>query len=152
MEHDRFRGPGWAGADEAVIDDRSSPETLRERIGGTERRMFLAVEGGRVVGFAATRWKGVGPAELVGMVVLQEIVVLQEMVGREIETPQLHANSHRRRDDGAMSVWVRTEADNERALGFYRGRGRGFGGERRVVEDVGGTDIVLTELRRPLDE
>lgn len=65
--------PGWAGADPEVIEELTRPETLRERIGGPERRMFLARSGERVVGFAATRWSGTGPAELSGIVVLQEM-------------------------------------------------------------------------------
>jgi len=136
--------PGWAGADEEVIDDLTRPSVLRERIGGPERRMFLAVEADRVVAFAATRWSGTGPAELAG------IVVLQEMVGRGIGTPLLGLALERLQAEGATTVFVRTEADNERALGFYRARG--FGSERHVIEHVEGAALELTELSRPIGE
>lgn len=132
--------PGWAGADEEVMEDLTRRETLRERIGGPVRRMFLATVDERVVAFAATRWTGRGPAELAG------IVVLQEMVGQGIGTPLLRASLDRLAADGAVAVFVRTEADNERALGFSRANG--FGDERTVHETVNGNDVVLTELRR----
>lgn len=135
--------PGWAGADPDVIEYLTRPETLRERIGGPERRMFLAVAGERVVAFAATRWSGEGPAELAG------IVVLQEMVGQGIGTPLLELALEQLRTDGASKVFVRTEVDNERALGFYRARG--FGDERNLTEQVEGTEVVVTELTRPID-
>ncbi len=134
--------PGWAGADEEVIDFLTTPENLRERIGGPDRRMYLAVTGRRVVGFAATPRAGAGPAELAG------IVVLQEMVGQGIGTPLLEAALDGLRADGADSVFVRTEADNDRALDFYRSCG--FGDERELSEDVEGTEVVVTELRRSI--
>jgi ribosomal protein S18 acetylase RimI-like enzyme len=120
--------PGWAGADVEVIEQLTQSEALRERIGGPERRMFLAVADQPVVAFAATRWSGEGPAQLAG------IVVLQEMVGQGIGTPLLQVAIERLRADGASSVFVRTEVDNERALGFYRASG--FGDERNLSEDV----------------
>ncbi len=134
--------PGWAGADDDVIEYLTRSESLMERIGGPERRMFLAVEEERVVAFAATRWSGEGPAELAG------IVVLQEMVGKGIGTPLLKAATERLRADGATSVFVRTEADNERALGFYRARG--FGDERNLTEAVEGAEVNVTELWMPI--
>lgn len=134
--------PGWAGADDDVIELLTRPDTLRDRIGGPHRRMFVAVDDGRVVGFSATRWRGHGPAELAG------IVVLQDMVGRGIGTPLVEAALGRLRDDGAPSVFVRTEVDNERALGFYRARG--FGDAGRLTEEVEGTEVVVAELRRSL--
>ncbi len=134
--------PGWAGADDDVIEYLTRADTLRERIGGPQRRMFLAVADQRVVAFAATRWSGEGPAEVAG------IVVLQEMVGRGIGTPLLQMAIERLRADGAASVFVRTEVDNERALGFYRARG--FGDERTLTEVVEGTEVRVTELRMPI--
>ncbi len=135
--------PGWTGADDDVIDEIAGVDALRARIGGPERRMFVALDGDRVVAFAATRWAGEGPAELAG------IVVLQEMVGMGIGTPLLELALDRVRHDGAVSVYVRTEADNDRALGFYRSRG--FVDEHDVVEEVEGQQVRLTELRRSLD-
>lgn len=133
--------PGWAGASDEVIESLTDPELIRSRIGGPERRMHLAMVGARVVGFAATRSAG-AESELAG------IVVLQDMVGRGIGTPLLQAALTGLRADGATSVFVRTEADNERALAFYRARG--FGDERSVKEEVEGTAVELIELRRDL--
>jgi len=52
--------PGWAGADQQVIEHLARPETLGERIGGPERQMLLAFEDQRVVTFAATQRNGEG--------------------------------------------------------------------------------------------
>ena len=134
--------PGWAGADPDVIEHLTRPDKLKERIGGPERRMFLAVADQRIVAFAATRWSGEGTAELAG------IIVLQEMVGQGIGTPLLQVAIERLRADGASSVFVRTEVDNERALGFYRSRG--FSDERNLTEDVEGTEVAVIELWRPI--
>lgn len=134
--------PGWAGASEEAIAELTRPEVLRDRVGGPQRRMFLARDRDRVVGFSATRIGAGGGAELVG------IVVLQEMLGRGIGTPLLTTAVDRLRADGVEWVMVRTEADNERAIGFYRARG--FEGDRRVVDDVEGTMVELVELTRSL--
>ncbi len=122
--------PGWAGADPDVIEHLSQPETLRERIGGPERRLFHADADERVVAFAATRWGGEGSAEPAG------IVVLQEMVGKVTGTPVLHEAIDRLRAGGASSVCALTEVDNERVLGCSRARG--FGDERNLTEYVDG--------------
>ncbi len=47
--------PGFVGASDQVIADLTTAEAFAERIGGPERRMFLAWEDERVVGFAATK-------------------------------------------------------------------------------------------------
>lgn len=134
--------PGWAGASEEVIEELTRPEVLAARVGGPDRRMFIAVVDGRVAGFSATRRDDDDTAELAG------IVVLQDMVGRGIGTPLLDEALTALRSDGVERVVLKTEATNERAIGFYRARG--FGEERRFVEDVEGIPTELVELSRQL--
>jgi ribosomal protein S18 acetylase RimI-like enzyme len=134
--------PGWAGASDEVIEDISSPETIRSRIGGPDRRMFLAWAGSRVVGFAATRRTSRTSVELAG------IVVLADLVGRGVGTPLLGAAVQAATDEGFDRMTVRTEANNDRALGFYRSRG--FEERAGVTEQVGDTQVELVELDRAL--
>jgi len=141
----RSSGPnalGWAGASEEVIAELTAPDAIRARIGGPDRRMFLAWEGDRVVGFSATLVVDGETVELVG------IIVLQSMLGRGVGTPLLEAAVRSVDEAGFRRVLVKTEATNERALGFYRSRG--FSDSRIVIEDVEGTPMELAELIRTL--
>ena len=134
--------PGWAGASEAVIAGLTTPEAIRERIGGPERRMFLAWDENRVVAFAATRSEDEETVELVG------IIVLQDMLGHGIGTPLLEGAVQWATEAGFRQMSVKTEATKERAQGFYRSRG--FIDSRVLIEDVEGTAMELSELIRTL--
>lgn len=106
--------PGFAGADDDVIAEISAPETIKERIGGPERRMFLARLDRTVVGFSASRRLTAETVELAG------IVVLQSMVGQGIGRPLAEATIEAARSRGFRRMTVSTEVDNDRALGFYQ--------------------------------
>jgi len=134
--------PGWAGASEEVIAELTTSEAIQARVGGPDRRMFLAWEESRVVGFAATRTEDEETVELVG------IIVLQDMLGHGIGTPLLEGAVQSATETGFRRLSVKTEATNERALGFYRSRG--FTDSRVLVEDVEGTSMELAELIRTL--
>jgi len=134
--------PGWAGADEAAIDELTRPDVLADRVAGPGRRMFLSRDGGRVVGFAAVRTDVDNRVELAG------IAVLQSVIGRGISGPLLDATVEWASECGFHTVVVKTEADNDRALRFYRDRG--FVDHARMVEDVEGELIELIELPREL--
>ncbi len=134
--------PGWAGASEEVIGELTTVDAIQARVGGPDRRMFLAWSGSRVVAFAATRTEDDRTVELVG------IVVLQDMLGRGVGTPLLESAVHSATQEGFERMLVKTEATNERALGFYRSRG--FGPSRTLTEEVEGTSIELAELIRAL--
>jgi len=135
--------PGWAGATEAVMSELTATEVLRARIGGPDRRMFLAWMEDRVVGFAATR-----VLEAADTVELAGIVVLEEMAGRGIGTPLVDAAAAAAARAGAGEMLVKTETTNERALGFYRSRG--FVDRGTSVEHVEGTSVEVAELVRAL--
>ena len=134
--------PGWAGASDEVMAQITAPEAIAARVGGPERRMFLAWEAGRVVGFAATRVQDPETVELAG------IVVLPEAIGTGVGTPLLEAAEKSGRSGGATRMTVRTEADNERALGFYRSKG--FRATGDVVEQVEGIEVTVTVLEHTM--
>lgn len=130
--------PGWAGASEEVIRELTEPGALRSRLGGPDRRMFLAWDGDRVVGFSATRELDDATIELAG------IVVLQGRLGHGIGTELLEVAIASARQ--ARSEWmvVRTETSNARAADFYRSHG--FGEETTMTEVVDGREMDLIEL------
>ncbi|MCB2223421.1 MAG: GNAT family N-acetyltransferase [Actinobacteria bacterium] len=130
--------PGWAGASEETMRAITDPDALRERVGGPSRRMFLAWDGQEVVGFSATRADG-GEAELAG------IVVREDRTGRGLGGPLLEAAVEAVAERGAAVVVVKTEAANDRALGFYEHHG--FTRTRTFTEDVEGTQVEVCELR-----
>jgi GNAT superfamily N-acetyltransferase len=134
--------PGWAGASEEVMDELAAPEALRARIGGPEHRMFLALEGDEVIAFAATRRRNEESVELAG------IVVRQDRLGHGVGTPLLEEAVSAVTAAGFGTMVVRTEADNERALGFYRARG--FDPGDLLVEEVEGISVEVRELVRAL--
>jgi len=134
--------PGWAGADPEVVAAIAAPEAIAARVGGPEHRMFLAWDGDRVVGFAATRRIDAETIELAG------VIVLASMVGHRIGTPLLDAAVRAATRLGYSRMVVSTETDNDRALGFYEARSFvRTGSERRSVE---GTDVEVALLERTL--
>jgi ribosomal protein S18 acetylase RimI-like enzyme len=130
------------GVDENAIPHLTAPDVLMERITGLGRWMFLAWDDERVVGFAALRSIDETSVELAG------IIVLGDMLGRGIGTLLLVAAVEAATASGFQRVVVRTEATNERALVFYRHHG--FGDDRSVVENVGGTRVALVEMARAI--
>ena len=134
--------PGWSGATEDVMAELTDPETLRAQIGGPGRRMFLAWEDGRVIAFAATRMMTPAVVEVAG------IVVLQYALGRGVGSPLLETAVAASREAGFEQMVVRTEADNDRAAGFYRSRG--FTDDGAVTEVVEGIELDVLQFSRDL--
>jgi ribosomal protein S18 acetylase RimI-like enzyme len=121
----------------------TEPEAIRARLGGPERRMFLAWQNNEVVGFAATRVIDEANCELAG------IVVLQSAIGSGHGSPLLAAARASAAANGHHHMVVRTEADNHRALGFYESHGFVAGDTRH--EEVEGIPVDLVELGLHLD-
>jgi GNAT superfamily N-acetyltransferase len=134
--------PGFAGASEEVMRELTSPELLRERIGGPDRRMFLAWDGDRVIGFSATRRVGSQTVELAG------VVVLQSLLGRGVGTPLVEEAARVVADEGYRRMIVRTETTNDRALHFYESRG--FRRTQPTTQLVEGETVEVWELLRDL--
>jgi GNAT superfamily N-acetyltransferase len=97
--------------------------------------VYITVEEGAVVGFCSLSEMGGGSVELSG------IVVLESMTGRGIGSGLLRSAREGARAEGHSRMVVRTEAFNERAIEFYRGRGFEVKGSR--LEDVRGTKVEL---------
>jgi len=135
------RAPGLTGATDEVIAEISAPEALRERIGGPERRVFLARIGTEVVGFAATRRLDRTSVELAG------IMVHPDRRGG-VGMPLLEAAVRAARRSAYRRMAVHTETDNDGALRFYRKAG--FTPLRRHTVDVEGTAVDVWELERDL--
>jgi ribosomal protein S18 acetylase RimI-like enzyme len=134
--------PGFAGATDQVIAELTAPDAVLERLGGPDKRMFLAWEQGEVVGFAANRRVDTTTVELAG------IIVLPEAAGRGVGAALVAAAFSSARSDDYRTMIVRTEVSNDRALGFYQAHGFVVG--ESTVEVVEGTPIVVEELTRKL--
>ncbi|MDJ0953477.1 MAG: GNAT family N-acetyltransferase [Acidimicrobiia bacterium] len=130
--------PGFTGATEEIIAEIAAPDAIRSRIGGPERRMFLAYRGGQVVGFAAAKTRNEDEIELAG------IVVLQAMVGSGVGTSLVQAAVQACRKLGFAKMTVSTEVDNQRAVAFYQARGFRLAGESTA--EVAGTVFAVTNL------
>ncbi len=137
-EEARPDAPGFAGATEEAIRALTNRESIAKRVGGPNRRMFIAREAEKVVGFSANRAVDDDLVELAG------IVVLESMTGRRIGTGLCRIAIETARREGYRRMRVRTEVDNERALGFYKSQG--FKPIRSLTETVGDTEVVVTEL------
>ena len=134
--------PGFAGATEEVIDEIAAPEAIRARIGGPQRRMFLAWQEDRVVGFAATRRLTGDSIELAG------VVVLQSLLGGGVGTVLFEAAAESARTNEFRRMTVSTETDNDRALRFYERCG--FSVVGTSTTDAAGTDIEVWNLEMEL--
>jgi GNAT superfamily N-acetyltransferase len=133
--------PGLTGATDEVIAEISRPEEIRLRLGGPERRIFLARRSGRVIGFAATRRLDEITTELAG------IMVHPRQRGG-VGTPLLAVAVAAAADDGARRMVVHTEAANHGAIAFYLARR--FRPVQRGVDRVEGVDVEVLELERDL--
>jgi ribosomal protein S18 acetylase RimI-like enzyme len=134
--------PGFAGATDEVIRELTTQSAIVERLGGPDRRMFLAWVGQRVVGFSATTRIDNDNVELAG------IIVLQSTIGRGIGTALVAETVASCRAAGYHRMIVKTETDNKQALGFYEGLG--FTPLRTTEEDAGGVTVDVWELERSL--
>jgi len=134
--------PGFAGASDEVIAELATPDAIRERIGGPDRRMFLAWENGRVVGFAAAKRVDTDSVELAG------IIVLPSCTGRGVGAELVNEALRSARSESYRSVIVRTETTNDSARAFYEALG--FVLERSTIEHVDDISVEVWELSRDL--
>jgi ribosomal protein S18 acetylase RimI-like enzyme len=134
--------PGFAGATDVVIAELTTPEMIEPRIGGPDRRMFLAWNGDEAVGFCATRREDTTTVEMAG------IIVLGSYSSRGIGTQLVREAIRRVSSESYSRMLVRTEIDNQRARGFYESLGFvNMGSTVEVVEDQ---SIEVRELERAL--
>jgi N-acetylglutamate synthase-like GNAT family acetyltransferase len=136
--------PGFTGATEDVIAELTQPELIRQRIEGKGRRLFIAIEADRIIGFAATRRINTSDIELAG------VVVLQSRIGEGIGTRLLRLATAAASEAGYSRMQVRTETTNDAARSFYEASGFTLGGT--TIEQVDVTDVAVWELWRPLQD
>ncbi len=134
--------PGFVGATDAVIDELTTREAIVARMGGPERRMYLAWIDGDVVGFAATRRVDEVEVELAG------VVVLSGVAGRGIGTQLVELAVASALSEGYERMFVHTEVANDRALSLYERLG--FTRTAVISEEVDGSDVEVWELERDL--
>lgn len=134
--------PGFAGATEDVIAEITTPELIRSRLGGPDRRMYIAKQDDRIVGFASTR------AETTTVVELSGVIVLEELIGTGVGGMLVEAAIDASAKHGFQAMTVSTEVDNDRARSFYEQKG--FEPIGRAVELVGETTVEVVNLRRKL--
>ncbi len=135
--------PGFVGATDQIIEELITPEAVRQRIGGPERRMFLAWDGEEVVGFGATRRVDDETVELAG------VIVLESYSGRGIGSGLIDEAMDRVRAEGYRRMIVRTEVTNERARAVYEARGFAVSGS--MSEAVEGEAVEVWELSRDIN-
>lgn len=95
-----------------------------------------------MVGFSGNRRVNDETVELSG------IVVLESATGRGMGSLLLESARGAALRDGYRRMLVKTEAFNERALGFYEGKG--FVEKGRSTADVEGARVELVELELSL--
>ncbi len=134
--------PGFAGATDAVIAELTTPSAISARVGGPQRRMYLAWDGDSVVGFSATTHVDDGTIELAG------VIVLARTSGQGIGTRLVAAAVAAAAAHGYRRMIVRTEVTNDRARHLYERSG--FTMERMLVEYVADTAVDVCELEKPL--
>lgn len=134
--------PGYAGATDETVKELTARENLAKRIGGPDRRMFIAMERDRIVGFSANRRMDSELVELAGL------VVLESRWGRGIGTRLFKAAVEAARQDGYRQMRVRTEADNYRAIRFYESKSFTF--VKSLTEEIGDVTVEGWELVRDL--
>jgi ribosomal protein S18 acetylase RimI-like enzyme len=133
---------GWAGATEDTIHEISSEEHLMELVSDSKLKFFVSEENGEITGFAVNRVQDGSTIELAG------IIVRDDLLGKGIGSLLISQCIESARDAGFASMVVKTEASNERAIGFYMKRG--FVRIGNAVETVENSKIDLAMLRRVL--
>lgn len=134
--------PGFAGVTDDIMTELTARDAMLKRFEDPNRAVFLAREGDRMIGFAATRVMGEDAVELAG------IIVAPSAEGRGVGAALVEAARRRAVTKGHSTMIVRTETSNERALAFYRHLG--FTPVRTTVEDVDGQAVDVWELEARL--
>ncbi len=133
---------GWTGARDEDIEQIASEAFLEGLLVDAQSDVVVAEEGGRLVGMSVSRLTGAGIVELSGM------IVLQSRLGMGIGGGLIELAEDAALRRGALKMTVKTEAENERALGFYKSRG--FKVESTAVERVSEMNVRLTRLKLEL--
>jgi len=122
-------GLGWAGATESNIQEISSEEFVSSLLSNPETKVFAFSQGGRILGIAVNRKMDESTVELAG------IIVQQDSLGQGIGTALLKIAITSAKELGFLSMRVKTEANNQNAISFYKKNGfTEFGMGEEVVD------------------
>lgn len=130
---------GWTGASEENIAEISSPPFLSELLKREDTWIFISIVEDTVVGFASARTVKTGLIELSGIIIHESWT--RRGIGREL----LDFTISSTRKYGFTEMIVKTEVNNERAIGFYESMG--FIESRVVTEEITGSKAQLKELK-----
>ena len=133
---------GWTGATEEKIKHISSTDFLSNLIEDRDNRFFIAWIGDEVVGFSLNKKINDFDVELSG------IVVRESVTGKGIGSMLIESSIEAAKEDGYESMVVKTEAYNQRSIGFYEKHG--FVLAEKGVEKVDETPIDVAILNKSL--
>jgi ribosomal protein S18 acetylase RimI-like enzyme len=133
---------GFTGATEETIKEIASEEFLRERLSNRGVNMYIVEDGGKILGFAATRRIDEITIELSGIIVLESAT--GKGIGTELFEKVISSANH----VGFRKIVVKTEVLNQRAIAFYKKMGLAEVGKTR--EDVEGRSVDVVILEKAL--
>lgn len=129
---------GWSGASDEQIEEITRDTFLSSLLTRVGTQLFLALEGGEVIGFAVNTQHDEDVVELSGM------IVLESRTGRGVGRALLQYAINHACSDEASRLIVQTERTNHRAIKFYRNHG--FRIQKETMTTIGDTQIELITL------
>jgi ribosomal protein S18 acetylase RimI-like enzyme len=133
---------GWTGATEDTIQEISSEKHLKKLVSDPKMKFFLCEENGETTGFAVNRIQNSSTMELAG------IVVREDLLGKGIGSLLLSKCIEFAREAGFVTMVVKTEMSNERAINFYMKKRFVQVGD--TVETVENSKVELAVLKLTL--
>jgi ribosomal protein S18 acetylase RimI-like enzyme len=133
---------GFTGATDDAIRAISSEEFLTQRLSSPNVRIVVAEKDREILGFASIRTSGKRKGELSGL------VVLEGASGMGIGSRLVRKACDVATKMGVDQLSVKTEAFNQRAIGFYKENK--FTESRKATEKVGRMRVPVVVLEREL--
>lgn len=146
LEAWRQAGPealGWAGATESNIGEISSENFISSLLSRPDVKVMAFSQDGRIVGIAVNRKIDQESVELAG------IIVQQDAIGKGIGTALLKSAVASAKEQGFLSMRVKTETNNQNAISFYKKNG--FSEQGLGEEDVDGKSVKVVNLALSLE-
>ena len=133
---------GWTGATEYTIQEIASEKYLKRLVSNPKMKFLVSEENGEITGFAVNRAKDNSTMELAG------IIVRDDLLSKGVGSLLLSRCVEFAREAGFVSMTVKTEMSNERAINFYMKKG--FVRVGGIVETVETSRVELAVLKLAL--
>jgi len=133
---------GWTGATEGTIQEIASEKYLKKLVSNPKMNFLVSEENGEITGFAVNRVQDSSTMELAG------VIVREDLMGIGIGSLLLSKCVEFAREAGFVSMVVKTEMSNERAIKFYMKKG--FVRVEDIVETVETSKVELMVLKLAL--